>query len=485
MEKNHPRVSVVISTFNRPNKLREAIRSVLNQTFTDFELIVVDDCSPIDPVEVVSEFGDRRINYIRLEKNSGSQAKPKNTGILASVGDYVAFLDDDNAYRLDHLAVLVNALDNNPTVSLVYGDRYMNFENDPTQNGIGIYHDHSPEVLMQRNYIDTSDFMVRREDLFDIGGWDERYKRMLDWNLVARLCKAGRMLLHVPIIITDYNIHKDGMLSDKPVDGEWFVMDLPNGQRTFSAVDVDIELPFLGNKEEPKVAIFTLTYNRLKYTKESFESLHNTAGYSFDHYIVDNGSTDGTVEYLKGYAEKHNAKVIFNEDNKGISIASNQILKVIKDSGIKYQIIGKFDNDAYCKTEGWLKEMVNIWKSNHLIAQSCYISGLRDSAGGVPRYVYGKIKNQLVGMVKHLGGICCFTSAGIRLNFHLDENEPLHTMDDLFFSRYLRERGYQMLYLENFYINHGPEGTEAQATDFPEYFEKRKVEKTKAYGTTA
>lgn len=483
METN-PKVSIIISTYQRPLDLKTAIQSVVDQTFPDWELIVVDDHSTQDPKDVVEGFKDDRIKYVRLPKNSGTQAKPKNTGILLSHGEYIGFLDDDNTFRPDHLAVLVNELDRNKDVDVVYGDRWMNYEEDPSKNYIGIYHDPDSELLMQRNYIDTSDFLVRRQALFDIGGWDERHKRMLDWNLVVRLDKDGKKFLRVSKIITDYFVKKGGQLSHKvPDDDEWFILHMPGGVRIQGGHDVEIKLPFLGAIQQPTIGIFTITWERLGYTKSSFDSLWKTAGYDFEHWVIDNGSKDGTVEWLKEYSEMHPGKVhlLFNEDNKGISIASNRVLKEIRDSGKNYDILGKFDNDAMCLTSGWLAKMVEIYKANHRLALSCYISGLKDNAGGVPRMVYGKIRGEFLGMTEHLGGICCFTNANIRLAFQLDERETLHTADDLMFSKYIRQRGYQMAYMENYYINHGTKGTEAQKLDYPEYFKRREFEKTHIY----
>jgi len=90
----NPTVSVIIPTYNRAHLLDRAIRSVLDQTYQDFELIVVDDGSSDPTAEVIATFADPRIYYLRHEKNRGAAAA-RNTGIEASQGDYVAFLDSD------------------------------------------------------------------------------------------------------------------------------------------------------------------------------------------------------------------------------------------------------------------------------------------------------------------------------------------------------------------------------------------------------
>ena len=95
----NPKVSVIIPTYNRANLLARAIKSVLNQTFQDFELIVVDDGSTDNTRKVVEEFQkkDSRIKYI-FQENSGGPAKPINTGIKNSKGEYITILEDDDEF---------------------------------------------------------------------------------------------------------------------------------------------------------------------------------------------------------------------------------------------------------------------------------------------------------------------------------------------------------------------------------------------------
>lgn len=92
-----PTISVIITTYNRANILPRAIRSVLSQTFTNYELIIVDDCSTDGTDGVVSLLKDPRIRYYRLSENGGS-SKARNVGFNMSKGKYVVFLDDDNEF---------------------------------------------------------------------------------------------------------------------------------------------------------------------------------------------------------------------------------------------------------------------------------------------------------------------------------------------------------------------------------------------------
>lgn len=465
-------ISVIISTYNRSEKLKKAIQSVLDQSYQDFEIIIVDDASTDNTEEVVKSFNDKRIKYKKRETNFGCDTKPKNEGFLLSDGEYINFLDDDNQFRKDHLYALVNELEKNQNVAGVYGDRWLIDERNEIPQQLGVSSDFNPNLIMQRNYIDTADMLLRREAFAKVGGFDERYRKYIDWNLWVRLVKYGYSLKRVPIILTDYYICSDSKSLRKEDEKDF-------NKPAWSPFDCEIELPYIDGVEEPKVAVFTLTYDRLKLTKECLPTLYSTAGYKFDHFIVDNGSKDGTVSYLKTLKNPNGEiKLILNDDNKGISIASNQALDLIQKED--YQIIVKVDNDAYFKNKGWLKRMVDIWKSNHRLALSCYIEGLRDNPGGSPREVYGTVCGEYVGMTKHLGGICHFVDARAYNNFRWNINSTLHGIQDLELSRHLLTNGFHMGYMENWYCEH-KYGTEGQHKMFPEYFERRKKEKVEQY----
>ena len=94
---DNPRVSVVITTYNRASLLPRAVYSVLAQTYEDYELVIVDDCSTDDTPEVVRTFADSRIRAIRHADNMG-QSAAVNTGIRLARGEYIAFLDDDDEW---------------------------------------------------------------------------------------------------------------------------------------------------------------------------------------------------------------------------------------------------------------------------------------------------------------------------------------------------------------------------------------------------
>lgn len=101
-----PRISIVTATYNRSNVLRHAIRSVINQTFDSWELLVIGDACTDDTADVVASFADPRIRFVNLATNAGEQSVANNEGVRLSRGRCVAYLNHDDIWLPQHLAVL-------------------------------------------------------------------------------------------------------------------------------------------------------------------------------------------------------------------------------------------------------------------------------------------------------------------------------------------------------------------------------------------
>lgn len=228
-----------------------------------------------------------------------------NVGITVSKGEYIAYLDDDNEYYPFHLEILQRKLENSPNIDIAYCDMVIEFEGAPEKGLVpGIAINFDSQFLLNRNYIDTSEVMHRREIIFNVGGWDEEIKRFTDWNLWVRMLKWGAKFERVPIAALKYNAHNGETQSSKTKVRSW--VDGRTGmtmfEPTFDPAGCKIFLPYLGeNKKEtdPKVAIFTLSYDRLDYTKRMWKTLQTSTEYPFDWFVLDQGSKDGSAEWLK------------------------------------------------------------------------------------------------------------------------------------------------------------------------------------------
>lgn len=187
-----PRVSVIIPTYNRAELLRHAIASVLAQDYQDLEVIVADDGSTDHTAEVVSAFGSR-VTYLVLP-HKGQPAAPRNAGLAAATGEYIAFLDSDDLFLPHKLRQQVPVLEANPQVGLVYSDGYF-FSDDPDQvNGHALTGLTTPSgavfgELLRANFIFMPLLLARRTLLQEAGGFDERPDLLVaeDYDLWLRL----------------------------------------------------------------------------------------------------------------------------------------------------------------------------------------------------------------------------------------------------------------------------------------------------------
>lgn len=190
-------VSVVITTFNRPAFLKEAITSVLEQDFDNFELIVVDDCSPgTETKETIGLFNDKRIRYTKNEKNLGGTVS-LNAGLNAATGKYIAILDDDDIWiSNEKLSQQVKFLEENPEYVLVGA----NIVVVDYETGKEIIRSKSPydDASIKKNFllsnpIAHSSVLYRRDAALKIGGYDKTLTRAKDYNFLLNLGKIGKI----------------------------------------------------------------------------------------------------------------------------------------------------------------------------------------------------------------------------------------------------------------------------------------------------
>lgn len=218
-----PRVSVVIPLYQTERYIAEALRSVLAQTFDDFEVVVVDDGSSDNGPTIVRRFADARIKLV-TQANRGL-AGARNTGIREARGAYIAFLDADDRWHPHKLARHVALLDARPDVGLTYSaSRFV----DDAGNDLGIAQWPSrsstrPEDVFARNPVGNGSAPVlRREALDAIAFWDDRlqrtcwfdeaYRQSEDIECWTRIA-AGTFwqLALVPFTLTDYRVNTTGL----------------------------------------------------------------------------------------------------------------------------------------------------------------------------------------------------------------------------------------------------------------------------------
>lgn len=183
-----PKVSIIIPTYNRAKLISRAIESVLAQTYKDYEIIIVDDGSTDNTQEVLAVYMDR-IRYVRQSNKGISGAR--NRGIGEVQGEYVAFLDSDDTWVPEKLAVQVEVLDRNKKVGIVYS-RMQIFDEEGKPCGF------KPEEKTGKNYLElleirgdiTTSTVVTRKECFDkVGVFDPNLPPMEDFDMWLRISR--------------------------------------------------------------------------------------------------------------------------------------------------------------------------------------------------------------------------------------------------------------------------------------------------------
>jgi len=194
-DNTNPKVSVVIPTHNRPELLKRAIKSVLNQTYQDFEIIVVDD-GDVSVEDVVKSFSNSRVKYIKhkIPHQGGSAAR--NTGIKASKGEYIAFLDDDDEWLPKKLEIQMKKFEKTgedvgfcfSAVRNILDDRE---ENSEVPEGIANYY----ELALRRFKGFLTVTLIVKKFVFDkVGFFDDMLPSHQEVDLMIRISKKYKGL---------------------------------------------------------------------------------------------------------------------------------------------------------------------------------------------------------------------------------------------------------------------------------------------------
>lgn len=209
-----PKISVVIPTFNRENSLPHAIRSVLSQTYQNWELLVVDDGSTDRTAEVMRDFlHDTRIKYF-YQANSGGPAKPRNIGISHATGEFVAFLDSDDIFLPAKLEEQLKLFFRDRSGRLGFVGCNANVVRDGCVEDVYRLYDRGDvfERLLQNNFIlSCTNILVRKEILLRAGGFDETLRYLDDWDMWIRVAATGSIFDFVDLPLFSYCLHESNI----------------------------------------------------------------------------------------------------------------------------------------------------------------------------------------------------------------------------------------------------------------------------------
>jgi glycosyltransferase involved in cell wall biosynthesis len=267
MNINLPSVSVIMPTFNHASYIRNAIESVLAQTYNNFEIIIIDNYSKDSTESIVSSYTDERIRYYKF-KNNGVIASSRNYGIKMSRGEIIAFLDSDDTWYVEKLNVCLRHF--NESVDIVYHDLKIDgktqlFSRNILKSRI-LSRPVLIDLLVNGNTISNSSVVVRKNIVKKVGRIDESKKMIAaeDYNLWLKIAETTDNFFYIPKILGSYLIGNEKIsnknmsvcsrnasymfkkhLNKKQLIRYNSILSYANGRYFFLKKEYDVAMPFL------------------------------------------------------------------------------------------------------------------------------------------------------------------------------------------------------------------------------------------------
>ncbi|MPM06685.1 Undecaprenyl-phosphate 4-deoxy-4-formamido-L-arabinose transferase [bioreactor metagenome] len=363
-------VSIIMPTWNRQEQISAAIESVLAQTFTNWELIIIDDSSDDGTDKVIDKYlSDTRISYISIPKLGVSAAR--NKGIEASHGTILAYLDSDNQWYPEFLQIAV--------IRLITSGADIVYTAQEIENDDGLvfrYREFDYNDLIKENFIDLNILIHWKHLLTPGSSFDETLRRMVDWDFLIRLCK-GRKVIGTPILGVKYNNHLSAKRISTQEIGSWkYVIN------NKYLIDWESQKKNLSQRKDDVVSIIIPVYNNKLLTDNCLASiLENTKDLKYEIILVDNKSEQFTSSQLDLWANLHpEIKVVHCWENLNFALGCNLGFSVSTGSRVVF-----LNNDTLV-TEGWLSNLLEPLKDT--------------SIGAVqPKLVYPDMTVQSYGIV--------------------------------------------------------------------------------------
>ena len=305
-----PRVSVIIATYNNAHYILEAIASIFNQTYTSYEIIVIDDGSTDNTRQVLEPYLDK-LRYVYQENKGVSQAR--NLGLEIAQGEFISFLDADDFFLPDKLAKQVAIFDARPSLGIVHsGWRLVNKKGEKISD-IELWHS-SPELDLETWVIwkpVTISMMFRKSWIKSAGGFDTRWHHGEDIDLILRLSVNGCEAVWLPKVTYCYRQHHRNATrkSTQQATSMMSVLDdffsrpnLPISIRQLEGKSRYYTLSWLAwqahrngdliemgkyLRQAGKYTPLSMTETILHWV-DSFNSLYQEYGYNFDAYALTN-----------------------------------------------------------------------------------------------------------------------------------------------------------------------------------------------------
>jgi O-antigen biosynthesis protein len=364
-----PLISVVMPVYNpKPEWLSEAIESVRNQLYPNWELCIADDVSPNSAIRTLLERyaqEDSRIKVVFREKN-GHISAASNSALEVAAGEWVALLDHDDLLPEYALYCVADAINDNPALQLIYSDEDKIDESgrrsDPYFKCAW-----NPDLFHSHNMFSHLG-VYKKALLDDVGGFRVGFEGSQDYDLALRCVERVDVdaIHHIPRVLYHWRVHAESTASGADAKPYAAIAGERALNEHFERTNVAgmVEYTGLGYRARyslpekmPLVSLIVPTRNGLQLIRQCVESIVEKTSYpNYEIIIVDNGSDDpGTLSYFESLKNDPRIRVLRDDRPFNYSALNNAAVEVANG-----ELIGLVNNDIEVISPDWLSEMVGI-----------------------------------------------------------------------------------------------------------------------------
>jgi glycosyltransferase involved in cell wall biosynthesis len=406
--KYRPLISVIIPVYNISRKLlSECLNSILNQTYDNFEICLVDDCSTqVETIKTLSEYEkrDSRIK-VKYRKTNGNISTASNDAISMASGEFIALVDDDDTLMPNAFYENVKVLNQNNSIDMIYSDEDK-LDLKGNRCDPNFKPDFSPDTLMSLNYI-CHLTLLRRSIVNDIGGFTVGLDGAQDYDLFLRFSEKTNHIYHISKILYHWRMVKGSTsmsLSSKDYASDKSIIALENALKRRNLKGYitkdNVSQYYITHYEvqgNPLISIIIPTRDYADILKSCLESIYKKTSYkNYEVIIANNNSVESeTYDLFKTYQNKYkNFKIIDINTEFNYSNINNIAIK-----SAQGEYIVLLNNDTEIISENWLTEMVGYASLPHV-----------GTVG--PKLLYSDMTVQHGGVILGLGGVASHAYIG-------------------------------------------------------------------------
>lgn len=493
-----PKISIIVPLYNTNKKyFAELLNSILNQTYTNWELCLADG-SPEKNLEI-EEIAkkDNRIHYKFIGNNLGI-ARNSNVAIEMATGEYIGLLDHDDLLTDFALYEVVKQINKTPDAKLIYSDEDKISENSEQRFDPHFKPDFAIDTLRSVNYI-CHFAVIESEMLKEVEGFKEGFDGAQDYDLFLRIVEKTNKVEHIPKILYHWRVHKESTASatkdtkpyayeagKKAIEKHLERMGLDGTVEHGELLGTyKITYKVIGN---PKISILIPNKDHIKDLKQCIESiLKNTTYINYEILIIENNSTEkATFSYYEEIQKNEKVKVI-SYPEKEFNYAKIMNYGVKNSDGI---YILQLNNDTEVLTPNWLEQFLGYGQRNDVgavgaklyfpdntIQHAGIVVGINGTAGNMLRNL-PKVKKAYSGRQGYVQnfssvtGACLFTKKSIYEEVGKMDEDFAVALNDVDLCLKIRQKGYWIVwspYIELYHFESKSRGYETTTSKVERY----------------